>query len=159
MRRFLIVLVVLGFSLAACGGGSDTGTPATSLPSVNTGSGGPIDIAKCTDAAKAMGAAAAAVPQAITGTGTDLSTSVDQLEAFADAAPDEIKDDLKTVAEGYANIIKVFKDSGFDPTSGQPPSAAVLARLVAASGALGDASFQQALQRVGAWFKDNCGGG
>jgi hypothetical protein len=149
MKRSWIVLLVLGLSLAACGGGSDN--------TIDTGNGS-IDVSKCTDAAQAMGAAAAAVPQAITGSSTDLRNAVEQLQAFADAAPDEIKDDMKTVVEGYANIIKVFTESGFDPASGQPPSAAVLAKLVAASGALSAANYQQAVQRVNTWFKDQCGG-
>jgi hypothetical protein len=50
-----------------------------------------------------------------------------------------------------------MKEAGYDPSSGQPPSAEVLAAMQAASVELQDADFVAASARVSAWFQSNCG--
>ena len=104
-----------------------------------------------------MAAAAAAVPQVMSGEAGDLSTSVEQLEAMASKAPEEIRNDLVTVAQGYAAYSQALQDSGYDPSSGEAPPPEVIAALTAASQALDDADFQAASERVSAWFAENCG--
>ena len=78
-----------------------------------------------------MAAAASAIPRALAGTSASLDASVDQFQAFADAAPSEIKDDLQTVADGYADFVKVLTDANYNPASGQAPSPEVMAKIQA----------------------------
>ena len=153
--RFVVLLVVGAFVLAACGGGNDSGGGGTT--GAGGGVAGPLDAAECAQVVTAMAAAAAAVPQVMSGETGDLSTSVDQLEAMASKAPDEIRDDLLTVAQGYAAYSQALQDSGWDPSSGEAPPPDVMAALTAAGQALDDADFQAASDRVSAWFADNCG--
>jgi hypothetical protein len=156
--RFVVLLVVGAFVFAACGGGDDDGGGGTTGAAGDGGGvAGPLDAAECAQVVTAMAAAAAAVPQVMSGEAGDLSTSVDQLEAMAAKAPEEIRDDLVTVAQGYAAYSQALQDSGWDPSSGEAPPADVIAALTAAGQALDDADFQAASERVSAWFADNCG--
>lgn len=155
--RVVVLLVVGTFVFAACGGGDDD---AGSGGTTGDGGGviaGPLDAAECAQVVSAMAAAAAAVPQVMSGEAGDLSTSVDQLEAMASKAPEEIRDDLLLVAQGYATYSQALQDSGYDPASGQAPPPEVIAALTEAGQTLNDADFQAASGRVSAWFAENCG--
>jgi hypothetical protein len=155
LSKLVALLIVGAFVLGACGGGDDdTVTP----PAGDGGVGGAFDAAECAQVVAAMSAAAAAVPQAMSGEAGDLSTSLDQLQAFADAAPEEIKDDLLLVYQGYGAFQTAMQEAGYDPSSGEPPSADVIAAMQAASVKLQDADFVAASGRVSAWFQSNCGG-
>jgi hypothetical protein len=157
--RFVVLLVVGAFVLGACGGGDDDGGGTTGAAGGDGGGvAGPLDAAECAQVVSAMAAAAAAVPQVMSGEVGDLGTSVDQLEAMAAKAPEEIRADLLTVAQGYAAYSQALQDSGWDPSSGEAPPPEAIAALTAAGQALDDADFQAASDRVSAWFADNCGG-
>ena len=167
LRRLVVVLVLGSVVLAACGGGNDEAAPGADTgadggTAAETGGGaggetgvGTIDAARCAEIAQAMAAAAAAaVPQATDG---DLGSSVEQLEAFAAAAPEEIRDDMQMVAEGYALIAEALEEAGYDPTSGQPPTAEQAAALTAVAEQLDSEEFQAAADRVSAYFEAGCG--
>lgn len=109
---------------------------------------------KCLDAAKAMASATAAMPLAMTGGAANLQQSIDQLDAFANAAPTEIRADLKTVAAGYAKVAKVLKDSGY--TAGQTLTPAAIQAFQKASTELDTDTFRAASDRVDAWFEKEC---
>jgi hypothetical protein len=94
-----------------------------------------------------MSAAAGAIPAVMSGGGGDVQNSVDQLQGFVDKAPDEIKGDLATVAAGYAGFTKAMADSGYDPSSGQPPSAEVIAAMQTVA-AVNTAEFKAASDRA-----------
>jgi hypothetical protein len=155
----LVALVIVGaFVLGACGGGDDGDTVSPPGGGGDGGGvGGALDAAECAQVVAAMSAAAAAVPQAMSGEAGDLSTSLDQLQAFADAAPEEIRDDLLLVYQGYAVFQTAMQEAGYDPSSGLPPSADVIAAMQAASVELQSADFVAASGRVTAWFQTNCG--
>ena len=156
--RFVVLLVVGVFVLAACGGDDDGGGGTTGAVGGDGGGiAGPLDAAECAQVVTAMAAAAAAVPQVMSGEAGDLSTSVAQLEAMASKAPEEIRDDLVTVAQGYAAYSQALQDSGYDPSSGEAPPPEVIAALTAAGQALDDTDFQAASEHVSAWFAENCG--
>jgi hypothetical protein len=169
LRRLLILLVLGSLVLTACGGddggagdeGGTTGDVAadTGADAGEDGDGdvGAIDAARCAEVTAAMAAAANAVPQAFSGGGADLEASVEQLEAFAEAAPEEIRDDLLTIAEGYAKVIQAFADADFDPTSGEAPPPEVIAALEEATQQIDSGEFQAAADRVNAWFEEECG--
>jgi hypothetical protein len=153
--------------LAACGGDDGAGLGESSTPDATTagssnttatgsgsGSGTGTPTAECLNAAKAMATAASAVPLAVTGGAGNMQQSIDQLNAFASAAPAEIRNDMKTVAEGYAKVAKVISDAKITP--GQTPSPAALAALTKAGAELDNASFKAANDRVSAWFAKEC---
>jgi hypothetical protein len=154
LSRFVAVLIVGAFVLAGCGGGD--GTDAAS-PAAGGGAAGAFDATQCASVVSAMSAAAAAVPAAMSGGAGDLSTSLDQLQAFAEAAPEEIRADLLLVYQGYGDFMAAMQDAGYDPSSGQPPSAEVIAAMQVASQKLADPEFHAASDRVNAWFAENCG--
>ena len=157
--RFVVLLVVSAFVLAACGGGDDDGGAGTTGAAGDDGGGvaGPLDAAECAQVVSAMAAAAAAVPQVMSGEAGDLGTSVEQLEAMAAKAPEEIRADLLVVSQGYAAYSQALQDSGWDPSSGEAPPPDVIAALTVAGQALDDADFQAASDRVSSWFAANCG--
>ncbi|MGZ8650952.1 MAG: hypothetical protein ACXWX5_02115 [Actinomycetota bacterium] len=163
LPRFVTVMLVGSFVLAACGGGdgTDAASPAAgdggSASGAAGGAGGAIDAARCAQVVTAMSAAAAAVPQAMSGEAGDLSTSLAQLQAFAEAAPEEIKADLMTVYQGYGAFVQAMQDAGYDPSSGQPPPPEAIAAMQQATQLLDDADFKAASDRVQAWFAENCG--
>jgi hypothetical protein len=146
-------LVIVGaFVLSACGGGDDADTASPA----GGGIGGALDAAECAQVVAAMSEAAAAVPQAMYGEAGDLSTSLAQLKTFAEGAPAEIRGDLLTVYDGYGGVMAAMQDAGYDPSSGQPPSADVVAAMQTASAKLQSPEFVAASGRVSAWFKSNC---
>ena len=163
-RRTLGVLLVGSVLLVGCGddgddeatGGSVTSSTSRSTTGNTAAGGASIDSAKCVGAATAMASAASAIPQALAGTSASIDASVDQFQAFADAAPSEIKDDLETVADGYADFVKVLSDANYNPASGQAPSPEVQAQIESASEKLEASDFQEAAARVTAWFQAGC---
>jgi len=104
-----------------------------------------------------MSAAAAAVPAAMSGGAGDLNTTLDQLKAFAEAAPEEIRADLMTVYQAYGEFISAMQDAGYDPSSGQAPPPEVIAAMTQASQRFQEPEFKAASDRVQAWFTSNCG--
>jgi hypothetical protein len=171
LRRILGILVLASLLLAACGGGDDeggstepaggtsNGTTAGSGETGGSGDGavGAIDAAQCAEVAAAMAAAASALPAAFSGSTSDLDTSLAQMRAFAEAAPDEIKADMQTIVEGYAKIAEALQAADFDPTSGQAPPPEVIAQLTQVSEELDSEEFTSAVDRVNAYFA-SCGG-
>jgi hypothetical protein len=181
LRRIVVLFAVSSLLLAACssGGGDDAssggdtgGATGGTSASGETSSGetggtttgttggdvGSIDAAQCAEIAAAMGEAAQSMPDVFTGNTADLDQSLEQLRAFADAAPEEIRADLQTVVEGYAKIIEALQQSGYDPASGQAPPPEVVAALTQASQELDSQEFQAAVNRVNAYFA-SCNGG
>jgi hypothetical protein len=167
MKRspFVSLLVVGVFVFAACGGDDDGGdgggdgqVAATGDAGGDSGGvGGPLDAAECAKVVTAMAAAAAAVPQVLSGEVGDLSASIEQMEAFAQEAPEEIRDDLVVVAQAYSAYSAALQDSGWDPSSGEAPPPEVVAALTAAGQELQNADFVAASERVQTWFAGNCG--
>jgi len=159
LRRIFVVLLVGSMALAACGG-DDDGGGGSDGDAGGDGGDGAVDVfgsAECLEATQAMAAAAAAVPQSLGGDAASLEDSISQLEAFASAAPEEIREDLQTVYEGYASVARALQESGFDPSSGQAPPPEVLAALQAAAAELDAQDFRDAVDRVNAWFESECG--
>jgi hypothetical protein len=150
--------------LAACGGddegGSDEAGGGGDGGEATDGNGdvGIFDAAECAEVAAAMAAAAQAMPAVMSGSAADLEQSIEQFQAFAEAAPEEIRDDMQTLAEGYAQIAQVLADADFDPASGQPPSPETIAALEQASQALNSEEFTAAAERVSAYFESGCAG-
>lgn len=173
MSRFVSVLIVGAFVLAACGGGdsTDAASPAAGgggstgstggstggTTGGSAGGGGSIDAAKCAQVVAAMSGAAGAAAQAMSGQAGDLNTELAQLQAFAAAAPEEIRADLMLVYQRYSDFMSAMQDAGYDPSSSQPPTAEQIAAMEQASQMFQDADFIAASKRTDEWFKTNCG--
>ena len=175
--RVASIVLVGALALTGCGGdGDDEAADATTTTveedsgseggsgggSEDEGSGsgagsGAITSERCAEAVQAMSAAASAVPQSLTGEAGDFDESLDQLEAFADAAPDEIRDDMQVIAEAYARVAEALEDAGIDPDSGEPPSPERIAELQEIAEELDDEELQEASERVNTWFEEECG--
>lgn len=155
-------LMVGALVLTGCSGGdgssSEPGAAAT-VTDAPTGGGdvGVFDTAECSNAVAAWSSAAAAAGAAMSG-GGDLESSLGQLQAFAEAAPEEIRDDLALVYQAYGEFLAAIEESGYDPASGALPTEEQVAALESASEALADADVQGASDRVSAWFQENCPG-
>ena len=111
---------------------------------------------ECAAAVTAMIGAAAAAGTAFTGSDSEIDDSLGLLEEYADNAPEEIRDDLQTVYEGYAEFVEALEESGFDPESGEVPDADALAALEDASSSLDNEEFTEASERVSTWFETEC---
>jgi hypothetical protein len=172
-----MVLLVLGaVMLAACGGdggssddstdGGATGTEAGGTTGTDAGGttgtdgggdlSGVLGSAECAEVAAAMVAAAQSSGAAMSGSASDLDQSLAQLEAFADAVPDEIRADMETILTAYRAFTQALQDSGYDPSSGQAPSAEQMQALQAAAAQLDTAEVQAASERVNAYVENGC---
>jgi hypothetical protein len=167
LKRMLVLLLAGTMLFAACGddgggldGGGDGGGDGGTETGTDDGGGdiGVIDAGQCAEVAAAMAAAAQAIPAAFSGSETDLEASIQQLQAFADAAPDEIAADLAIIYEAYAEFAQILADADFDPASGQAPPPEVIAALEQASATLDSAEVQAAAERVNAYFEAGCEG-
>lgn len=175
MARFRVVILVaaLAMALAACGGDGSSEAPAETGPSgatsgVTGGATGTtgttgidpnlFDSAECADAIAAWSAASSAAMEVGSGSSSDLEQTIAELQAFAEAAPDEISGDLTTVYAAYGEYLQAMEDSGYDPSSGQVPTAEQLATISAAAEILSSTDITEASQRVSDWFATNCGG-
>jgi hypothetical protein len=168
LTRLTVLLSLVALVLAGCGGGDDdgggSGGGTTTGAGTTTGGddgtvidGGALDAATCAQVIAAMASAYSGSAAAMSGGTGDLEASVDQLEAFAANAPEEIRADMQTIAAAYATMMQAFADAGYDPMSGTPPTAEQAAAMQAASGAINTAEFQQASDNVTAWFEQECG--
>jgi len=172
--KLVVVLSIVALALVGCGGGDDGGGGSTTGGGGTTtgggggtttggdgGSleGGALDAATCAQVVAAMASAYSGSTAAMTGSGGgDMQSAVDSLEAFAANAPEEIADDMQTIAAGYAAMMQAFADSGYDPMSGQPPTPEQAAALAQAGAAINSTEFQQASDNVSNWFEEQCGG-
>jgi predicted small secreted protein len=173
LRRIMALLVLGSLLLAACGGddgGSDEAdgggaTTGGDVGEVTGGDGGDgdgdvgiFDAGRCAEVVAAMASAANAIPAAMSGSAADLEQSVEAMQAFAAEAPEEIREDFQLLAEAYARIGQALADSGYDPASGQPPSAEAMAALQEAGAELNTEEFQAASERISAYFEAECPG-
>jgi hypothetical protein len=182
--RFSLVrvgVVFLALMLAACGGGGDDeeGTTLATQPATETtvaeetpdttaaaeepdaGSDDGIDLTTiCLDATQAM---AAAISSYTTGMAGAMGGSLDdeslqlaagQLQAMADAAPDEIKEDLAVIAEELGAFFAALADIGYE--AGGAPSPEQMAELSAIAEVIDQESFQTASDNLNVWFEANC---
>jgi hypothetical protein len=170
LRRVVVLLVFGSLLLAACGGdggesseGTTAATGATEGTSEGTtaatgdgGIAGAIDSAQCAEVAAAMAEAAQGSAAAASGSATDLEQSLQQMEAFAEAVPDEIKADVQTVVDGYRAIIEALQSAGYDPTSGEVPPPEAIAALQQVGERLQSEEFQSAVDRVNAYIQSGC---
>jgi hypothetical protein len=161
--KLVVVLLVATAALVSCGGDDDDDAEASAEVDAEIATDedledlGAFASGECAEASAAFLSAAGGASSAISGTDEDLEQSLDQLEAFADVAPDEIKDDFEVVVDAYAEMVEIFADLDFDPNSGEPPSDETMAALAEVGERFDDGDLQEAQNNITGWFEENCG--
>jgi hypothetical protein len=173
MRRItmLALVAVLALTAAACGGDDDSGGGDQDDTTDAATDGGADDGGDdgATDAAVAAGLLDEDCRFLLTGAylnplgalapggDTDFEDSASQLEAIADGAPDEIKDAMETVAEGYAAMVEVLEDVDVsDPQAfADPELQAELAEL----DDVFDEEYEAASETVSTYIQEECATG
>jgi hypothetical protein len=175
----VLVACVVALLVVSCGGesgGEDTtttqatGVETTTTPAApedsegDTGDAGSLgDFSTvCLEATQAMAEAASSystgLTEAFSGTLDDeaLQAAADQLQAMSDAAPDEIKDDFRMIADALAAFYTAFGEIGYQP--GATPTPEQAEQLAALAEAFDNDAFDEASQNIEAWFEGNCQG-
>jgi hypothetical protein len=172
MLRWLSILVVaLALVAAGCGGGSSesasstettveetttTDETTTDTESTDTESTGTTDLSGAlgNEDCVALAGVGASIAQAFSGA-VDSGEQAD-LDALASKVPEEIRADVRTLAQALATYSAKIKDIGIEP--GATPSAAQLQQLQTAITSLDQTELTAASQRLEAWSKKNCTG-
>lgn len=174
LRWLSILLVALALVVAGCGGGDDessasgdttttesaiedTTTDETTTDETTTdgGTDAAFDWASedCQSLIQAYAGLSAAVGAA--SGGQDVSGNIEEFGEYVEKVPDEIREDVETLASAYGTFIDELKDLGFEP--GQVPSADQIQALEEASKSIGSPEVQAASERLSAWTTENCG--
>jgi hypothetical protein len=171
----VIVVLLFAFVLVSCGdGGADDTTTTqsndveettttTAAPEADDDDeGGSLEgfSSTCLEATQGMAAAVSAYSSGMTqafGGSLDeesLQLAADQLDAMAEAAPDEIKDDFAVIATELGVFYDALVEMGYEP--GATPDADQLAELSALAETFNTDAFEEAGDNINAWFEENC---
>ena len=166
-----VAVAALAFAAAGCGGSSDSGSEATadtvvtetsasteetSTETTSTDTGDLSGLSgECKDLAGASQQFAAAIASSTSGGSTDAEATADAFKAFAEQAPDELKDDFEVLGEVIAAYAVALKDLDLEP--GAVPTADQIAKLTQLGQSLSTAEAQQASAAIAAWGEENCG--
>lgn len=140
------------------GGGAEDETTTTQDDSDVRFDGGVSGI--CLDATTAMAAAVNSYATGLNGVTSGnldeegLQLAADQLEAMAEAAPQEIREDFRVVAKELGNFYEALAEIGIE--SGQTPTADQIAELSTLAEVIDEEAFNEASDAIDAWFEENC---
>jgi hypothetical protein len=95
------------------------------------------------------------VGQAMSGDADAFAESIERLEDMADQAPEEIRDDLRTLREAYGELAQTLADADLSP--GKVPSGEALRKLQEIGESFDTAELEEASTNVTTWFEENCG--
>ncbi len=87
--------------------------------------------------------------------GTIFQPFADELGEVADAAPDEIRDAFRTIADGFQTIAGEFDGVIVDPTDPESIDPETLERLDRLGEDL-EGEFEDAADEIDAWLSENC---
>ena len=158
LLKLVLAVLLTGALFAGCGGdddddaGADVDTDVTVDPEALATFGNE----ECREATAAYATALNNAGAAFGSGSEDLDETVEQLEAFAEGAPDEIKADFEIVLRAYSAFVEAYADLDFDPSSGQPPDPETIAALQELSEDFQQSEFQEAAEHISAWFDENC---
>ncbi|HEX5696011.1 MAG TPA: hypothetical protein VFZ15_06470 [Acidimicrobiia bacterium] len=182
LARVVLVVLALGVVSACAGDAGDDGgastttvgasgttaveeTPDTTAaadpgedPGDGSGDGGFGTV--CLEATQAMAAAINAYSTGMAGAmggsrdDQSLQESAAQLQAMADAAPDEIKGDLDVIANELEGFYTALAESGYEP--GVAPTPEQIAQLSALAEVIDQEAFDEASDNINEWFEANC---
>jgi hypothetical protein len=166
MRWLALLVVSVALVAAGCGGGSNesaastetttTESTATTEETSTESTGTTTDLSGVLNDKDCLALAGigASFAQAVTGA-TDEQAAA-ELQQLVDKVPDEIKADVQTLAQWFADYTAKLKDIGIK--AGQTPTAAQLQQLQAAISSSNQQELQAASQRLQAWSTENCTG-
>lgn len=86
----------------------------------------------------------------------DFGDVVASFGGFVDAAPEEIRADVRVLFDGYAAYLEVWLENGIDTLVGDEPDEAAQQAMAAAEAELSSSEFEAARDRVGDWLEDHC---
>jgi hypothetical protein len=177
MVRVVVIAFVLALALvgAGCGGGDDEASSDTDTVVVDTTdetttddttteddttTDDEVDLGdflsgECEELVAAYAALSQAFGAASTGGAEGFDETADVFRQFADEAPEEIRGDIRILADAYAEFAAKIGD--FDFQAGEVPDAEALQALQAASEAFNEPEVMEAGERLTAWTTENCG--
>ena len=176
MTRNVLMLLVVGLAgltllAAGCGGGSsdtaaettttettttetttteESTTESTETSEESTDTTGSSDFASAENCQE-FAQLSAKISDAFSGADQDLEGVADQLNQLASVAPDEIKSDFETLADGYGQIA----DAVGNLKAGETPSADDLAKL-SQLGTEWSTKMTTAATNIATWAQENC---
>jgi hypothetical protein len=152
LRALFALLALASLGLVACGGDDDDrGADASSGDQASGSSDASDDIdEECIEDLVGKG-----FTEALTNTSDvdDLSQAFDE---FADGAPNEIKQDVRTIADAFDDYLAALDDAGVDPKDPKSFADADPEKLEKIGEALDDDEFTKASERVSAYFEEHC---
>lgn len=165
----LVALLVAAGLLVGCGGDDDDDAGADAAAEAGEAEqDGDDDIdfddvedfafgsEECLEASAAFLSAAGGAAALFGGADEELERSLADLEKLGDDVPDEIKDEFELFVEVYDEVVEEFAELDYDPSSGEAPSEEAMAALTALGERFEDSDFQEASERIQAWFTENC---
>ena len=168
MRWLSILVIALALVAAGCGGSDDesaasdettleeTLTEETTTDEETTDGDADFDFADedCQSLVAAFLGVSQAFAAAAGGSDAELEEQTEAFAEFADDVPDEISDDVATLAAAYGQYVEVIQEAGIEP--GQIPTAEQAQELSEALESVGTADVTAASERLGAWTTENC---
>ena len=167
MRRWTAGAVLVVVVLAGCGGGggnkassntntnasTDTKSSESSSTSSSSGDSGTA-AARCEDASRALSEAGNVDSFSAGEKLQDQAFAArDAMNALADKVDDsDTKDALHTLADAYGEFGNKVGDVDYDPTSGDPPPAAVISAIQV----FANSDFAQAAAKLSQFFAAGC---
>ena len=156
MRKALILcFAALALLTGACGGGDDKKDNASDVANNASGALSKLAASQVTDVCGGREAVnmGLAFQSAMTNSGNvNYDDVAEALDRAADAAPDEIKDDWRVLADAEGPFLKVIGEadmSNYMALAQNPEFQAAMAKL-------DTEEFRTASANVNAWFADNC---
>ena len=131
---------------------ADTTSTGTSSTDTNSMTGLSGECKSLAEASQKFSEASAKVGQS---GGNDLGATADAFEELAAAAPDELKDDFRVLADVMKQYAEVLKD--VDLKAGEVPSADQVAKLAKLGQSLGAQKVQKASAAIATWTTEHCG--
>jgi hypothetical protein len=151
VRALACVLACVALVGAAGCGGDDEVSDEATVMTTQPGDEATLGSEECLE----LLGLGAALAQAFTGTaGADARETSELLDELVRKAPDEIKSDVQTLANGYAEIAESVRELNLD--DGETPSAQQIQQIQAAIASVDQAELQAASERLSAWAEENC---
>jgi ABC-type Zn uptake system ZnuABC Zn-binding protein ZnuA len=165
MRWLSILVIALALVAAGCGGSDDESAASdettiteesTTEDHGTTAADAEFNFADedCQSLVAAFLGVSQAFAAAAGGSDSELEAQAEAFAEYADDVPDEISDDVATLAAAYGQYIEVIQEAGIEP--GQIPTAAQAQELSEALESVGTADVTAASERLSAWTTANC---
>jgi hypothetical protein len=161
-KLFAVSALVCVVLAAGCGGSKkksvSPATSSTSAATTTTSSASTPSFATSKNCAQleALGTKLAQALQSTSGSAeTRLSNEAKLFQAYANAAPSEVRGDFQTLAAAFTTYLHALVKAGVKP--GKIPTAAQIAQIQAAAKAFSSPKLQAAEQHLVAWAQKNCG--